>query len=144
MLARFYTTNTPKHYMHKEKTLVAEKIIVTKNNFDLKNPTIIVGFDESLLLCNYIRLTIGGKYFYYFVLDKNIINKEIHFTTYIDGLATDKDNILNSQGLITRCQRGNKEIGDRLAIQTGKVEIKTLKLGNGFTASPTYILTIGG
>lgn len=108
----------------------------------LVSPTIEVGFNSNLSVCNYVYIQAFRRY--YFITDITLKNKVMIIKLHCDVLMSFKNDILNSKATVIRTNTGNSYIPDNMIMQTKKIKRQAQKIGTGFTKSEKFVLQIGG
>lgn len=137
--------STPSEYNRLSKALISplSKVGNLTNDCNLKTPLLELAFDSSILAKNYCYIPDFARY--YFIESMEISNKTIAVSLRCDVLMSFKNDILSSNGRITRSgNMGNKYIIDEMVTSGNHFTTQVRKLGNGFSKADNYIMTVGG
>lgn len=142
MEIKLYQNTSPKNYL--TKNLIQEKSVSGElsANCSLSDPVINLALDNNILVYNYCYIQAFQRYYY---IEKVVINnKMMELTLHVDVLMSYKNDILLSQGIVTRSNIGDSYIADDKVLQTKKIQRQCQKIGNSFTKNENYILQLGG
>lgn len=111
--------------------------------FNLREPTIIINYDESILNYNYALITLGGKTYHYYIMNKAINKHNITLNLHLDPLPTYASEIKSSVCHITRSNIGNKLIVDPMAKRLEGNNNVFRVMGTGLSSGVTFVMIKG-
>ena len=143
MVVDLYTTTSEKIRLNKSLgTAFTLSAVLSKDSYDVTNPTIELSYDSGVLNKNYCYIAEYGRY--YFIEDMQVVNHMIIVKLHVDVLMTYASAIKSSVGHVTRSTEGNVYIPDSIATQTDKTNWQWRSLGTCFISSNDYIMIKGG
>lgn len=143
MVANFGSVTKDKKHTGKTITGNVSKNISFVMPYNIESPKISLTYFGDIVNKNYVTIVLGGRTYYYYIIEKIIDKHDLILQLELDYLHTFKNEILASTAHITRSNNGNKFIRDGLATQLEKPLYSYKSLGSVFTSGLTYIMIKG-
>lgn len=145
MNVKLFFNQSPDNYLSKTIAQKGDYGCNIKENCSILNPTIIIRDDNVIKSqCNYMY--IQELHRYYYITDIVMTSfKIVEVTGRVDVLMSYKEQILASQGIVTRNENlFNGYLNDMYMKQLSYQRVQTKQLGRFFQTSPNYVLIASG
>ena len=144
MRITFYTNNSEKNALTKDKTQIVRLDGTLKDGTSILDPTVLCyHLDTYIPNINYFYIDEFARY--YFITGVEIVRNDLwQISGHVDVLATYKDQILANRAIIQRNQNNyNLLLNDGLFKTQQNPRITTIPFSTGFTTS-NYVLALAG
>lgn len=144
MRITFYTNNSEKNALTKNKTQIVRLDGTLKDGTSIIDPSVLCyNIDRFIGDINYFYIDETERY--YFITGVEVVRNGLwQISGHVDVLSTYKDAILANRAIIQRSESNyNLKLNDGLFKTQQNPRITTIPFGTGFTTS-NYVLALAG